>query len=72
MTKFLKRHKLSKLKQEIENIHITEIKSMFCNFPTKQIPVPDSFTDEYQSLRDKMVPSSYRFWANQNWKSGLV
>lgn len=56
MTKFLERHKLAKLKQEIENIHIIEIKSMFCNFPTKQSP--DSFTDEYQPFKDKMVPSS--------------
>lgn len=58
MTKFLERHKLAKLKQEIENIPIIEIKSMFCNFTTKQIPVPDSFTDEYQLFKGKMVPSS--------------
>lgn len=29
MNKFFERHKLPKLKEEIENIHIKEIQSMF-------------------------------------------
>lgn len=70
MTKFLERHKLSKLKQEIENIHITEISPCFVISPQSKFQSQTASLMNINHLGIRWYQAHID--ANQNWKSGLV
>ena len=62
MDKFLEKHNLLRLNQElIENINrpikSTEIETVIKNLPTNKSPRPDGFTGEfYQTFREELTP----------------
>ena len=61
MDKFLEKHNLLRLNQEIENISrpiiSTELDTVIKNLPTNKSPGPDGFTGEFfQTFREELTP----------------
>ena len=70
MDKFLEKHNLLRLNQEvIENINrpitSTEIETVIKNLPTNKSPGSDGFTDEfYQTFREELTPILLKLFQN--------
>ena len=70
MDKFLEKHKLPRLNQEvIENINrpttSIEIETVIKNLPTNKSPGPDGFTGEfYQTVREEQTPILLKLFQN--------